>query len=75
MIVVKKKCLIAYAKLNESDLWSQLSARHAKEGRPPATNYTPPPPPPPYKSLGTQRELMAKVSGKSQTIIKWCKNM
>lgn len=59
------------------DLWSQLNARHAKEGRPPATNYTPPPPPPPppHKSLGTQRELMAKISGKSQTIIKWCKNM
>lgn len=52
------------------------SARHAKEGRPPATNYTPPPPPPPpHKSLGTQRELMAKISGKSQNIIKWCKNM
>lgn len=35
----------------------------------------PPPPPPPHKSLGTQRELMAKISGKSQNIIKWCKNM
>lgn len=34
-----------------------------------------PPPPPPHKSLGTQRELMTKISGKSQTIIKSCKNM
>lgn len=36
---------------------------------------TPPLRPPPHKSLGTQRELMVKNSEKSQTIIKWCKNM
>lgn len=95
MIVVQKKCLIAYAKLNESGSFMtnhEISCLKQGERNERFWTFGPslvgdmlkrgdlqrqitPPPPPPHKSLGTQRELMTKISGKSQTIIKWCKNM
>ena len=93
IVVKKKKCLIAYAKLNESGsfmtnheiscleqgernerFWTfgpSSSARHAKEGRPPATNYTPPSAPSPqvpWNSEGTHGENQWKEPNYHQMV-------
>ena len=87
MIVVQKKCFIAYAKLNYQGhswpiMWGERNERFWTFGpslvqdmlkRGDLHRQITPPSAPSPQVPWTQRELMVKIREKSQTIIKWCK--